>query len=274
MTVKTRSALAWGGGIAALLVVLAVVGVVVYGYAASPRWVGVADKTLWSWLDLLIIPFVLAVGGTVGGYFFTRSENRTAQAIAEKRAQDQAVQDYFNKMSELLLEDKHPLRKSKEDDEVRTLARARTLTVLKRLDAEHNSSVLEFLRDSDLIGETENPIILFGFANLRDVDLRGTFLALVDLRDVNLHGALLAGADLGGTNLNGADLREANLKGADLNSANLFGAILGGADLRDASLYGADLTLARLKDAKVSEEQLAESKSLEGATMPDGSKHD
>ncbi len=63
--------MAWGGGIAALLAVLAVVGVVVYGYAASSRWVGVADKTLWSWLDLLIIPFVLAVGGTVGGYFFS-----------------------------------------------------------------------------------------------------------------------------------------------------------------------------------------------------------
>ena len=162
---------------------LALIGAIVYGYAAKPGWTGVANKTLWDWLDLLIIPFVLAVGGTVGGYLFTRSESRTAQAIAERRAQDQALQEYLNKMSDLLLDDKHPLRESKEDDEVRKVARARTMTALKGLDAEHNSSVFAFLRDSDLIGETEDPIILFGLANLRNVDLRGIFLALVDLRE-------------------------------------------------------------------------------------------
>jgi hypothetical protein len=251
---------------------LALIGVIVYGYAAKPGWAGVANKTLWDWLDLLIIPFVLAVGGTVGGYFFTRSENRSAQAIAERRAQDQALQEYLNKMSDLLLDDKHPLRESKEDDEVRKLARARTLTALKGFDANHNSSVFEFLRDSDLIGETENPIILFGLANLRNVDLRGTFLALVDLRDANLQGAQ-QGSDLGGTQLDHADLRKADLRGADLTAAKLFDASLDGADLRRANLYGADLTAARLKGAKVSEEQLAACESLEGATMPDGSKH-
>jgi hypothetical protein len=49
---------------------------------------------------------------------------------------------------------------------------------------------------------------------------------------------------------------------------NLSSASLSGADLRFADLRGADLS-----DARVSNEQLDQADSLEGATMPDGSKH-
>jgi uncharacterized protein YjbI with pentapeptide repeats len=44
--------------------------------------------------------------------------------------------------------------------------------------------------------------------------------------------------------------------------------------LAGADLSGADLSVANLADAGVTAEQLDASKSLEGATMPDGSKHD
>ncbi len=49
----------------------------------------------------------------------------------------------------------------------------------------------------------------------------------------------------------------------------LVNADLSGADLSDADLSYVDLT-----GALVTEEQLAKCKSLKGATMPDGSKHD
>ena len=42
------------------------------------------DKPLWSWLEILIVPAALAVGG----YLFTRSENRRTQQIANQRAND------------------------------------------------------------------------------------------------------------------------------------------------------------------------------------------
>jgi hypothetical protein len=44
-------------------------------------------------------------------------------------------------------------------------------------------------------------------------------------------------------------------------------------DLHEADLQGADLQEANLQGAKVTEEQLADMRSLRGATMPDGSKH-
>jgi hypothetical protein len=92
-------------------------------------------KTLWDWLQLLIGPVMLSLA-TVA---FARQqdarqqriENKRAEAereLAEQRAQDEVLQAYLTQMSTLLLE--KDLRSSEEDSEVRTLARARTLTVL------------------------------------------------------------------------------------------------------------------------------------------------
>src|SRR3712207_9358116 len=58
-----------------------------------------SSKTLWDWLKLLIVPAVLAVGG----YLFTRSENRATQAVAERRAQDETLQAYLDQMSAMLI---------------------------------------------------------------------------------------------------------------------------------------------------------------------------
>ena len=46
------------------------------------------------------------------------------------------------------------------------------------------------------------------------------------------------------------------------------------ADLSRADLTGVDLAEANLEGAEVTAKQLAQVKSLKGATMPDGTKHD
>jgi uncharacterized protein YjbI with pentapeptide repeats len=48
------------------------------------------------------------------------------------------------------------------------------------------------------------------------------------------------------------------------------GANLSRADLREADLEGANLEGANLREAEVSDEQVAETRSLQGATMPNG----
>ena len=71
----------------------------------------------------------------------------------------------------------------------------------------------------------------------------------------------------------GASLQEACLWYADFREANLRSACLQGADLEQADLIGADLTGANLDGTLVTNEQLVQAKSLRGATMPDGTKH-
>lgn len=132
-------------------------------------------------------------------------------------------------------------------------------------------------------------------ANLKGADLKKANLSEADLSEANLNGKSkngktnLDGANMFEADLSGADLRGASLRGAKPIGANLEGAYLNGADLRDAdlrsadligaevaddaSLWGADLRRVDLTYAKVRKGQPAQSKSYEGATMPNGSKH-
>jgi hypothetical protein len=114
----------------------------------------------------------------------------------------------------------------------------------------------------------------FQGANLRDADLNGANLSGANLGGADLNGANLSDADLVGANLSGAHLLGADLSGANLSDADLAGAGLFFTNLIGANLSGADLSGANLTDAKVTDEQLAEAKSLKGATLPDGTKHE
>ena len=122
-------------------------------------------------------------------------------------------------------------------------------------------------------------------ATLQKANLQGAILDEADLREVILYGANLQEANLTGAYLQGAmllyptELSRANLQGADLQGANLQGANLKGAILYGAILYGAYLRgailqKANLEGAKVTDVQLAETLSLQGATMPDGKKYE
>jgi uncharacterized membrane protein len=216
---------------------------------AWPRWTGFRGMTVRDWLQLLIVPFALVVIGFV----FTAQQDARQQQIedqraeaerdlAEQRAQDEALQAYLDQMGSLLLE--KDLRTSEEGSEVRTLAEARTLTALQRLDADHNRIILRFLREAKLIHGGRS-VVRLTFADLK-------------------------GADLTGADLNSIDLEGADLRGADLRDANLSHTYLHRAHLEGANLQGADLRGAVLTDAKVIDDQLVEARSLEGATMPNG----
>lgn len=187
-------------------------------------------------------------------------------------------------MSDLLL-NQH-LSTSKPGDVVREVARERTLTTLRRLDADRNTILLRFLQDAHLIG-IQNAVINLSNADLSNDDLSGANLSGIDLSGTILNGALLYGADLsdallygadlGGAHLygahlsdalmtdailNGADLGGAHLSNATLSGAFLSGADLNGADLNSAHLNGADLSGADLNGADLSDADLSDARNL------------
>jgi uncharacterized protein YjbI with pentapeptide repeats len=262
------------------------------------RW-GFRGMTVRNWLELLVVPLVLLGIGLLFQIQQSEVEQRRLEAeqhIEEQRAQDEALQTYLEQMGQMLLDKDRPLRQSKEGDEVQLLARARTVTILRRLDSARNRDILQFLREARLVPsnryDIQEHIVKLDASNLSEANLKGanldsfslqgTDLSGADLRDAYLawsflHNAKLNGANLRGANLHGdpdqsgddadlsdADLSDANLSEADLSYDNLSSANLQGANLTDAVLRGANLS-----NAKVTSEQLAEAKSLEGATMPD-----
>jgi hypothetical protein len=247
--------------------------------------------TLWDWLKLLVVPAVIAGGGI----WFNRQQRERELAIAERRTQEEALQAYLDQMSDLLTpnKDRPSLYDKDPPDSLRSVARARTLTVLPRLDGVRKGRVVQFLYESGLIARKRSVLDLQG-ADLSGADLSGAVLSGAFLRSAYLRGADLKGADLDGTDLSSADLGGAYLTSADLREANLSaatlrGALLGGADLssadlRKADLSGADLSGADLSGADLSgadlnqargwtAEQLRGASSLEGATMPYGRKY-
>ena len=209
------------------------------------------EMTLRNWLELLIVPAVLAGGGV----WFNWAQKQREQAIEVQRAQDTALQAYLDHMAQLLID--QPLRRSQPGDDLSVVARARTLTVLGRLDGHRKSSVLQFLRESGLI-EKEQPVI----------DLKGADLSGTNLRSADLSGANLSGADLDNADLFGSNLRDADLSGVHLRNANLTFADLRGTNLTLAQLTDAVLTFAHLNDIDLSGTYLIDA-NLSGAYLVD-----
>jgi uncharacterized protein YjbI with pentapeptide repeats len=252
-------------------------------------WLGFGEDGEKTGLDLLqvLAAVSIPVAVVIMGSIFTASQSRSQQEaeeqraqaqqdVEEQRAQEVALQSYLEQMANLLMDKGLPA--SEEGDEVRTLARSRTLTTLSRVDAAHKKSIVQFLHESKLI-QGDQPVVMLQEADLRKADLYNVNLAdsnliVTNLSNADLRLATLNDANLIGTNLIEADLRQANLIEADLSLANLSGADLSDAYLRDAALIGSDLSNTDLSDAEVTQAQLEDAGSLEGATMPDGSNHD
>lgn len=205
---------ALGLAIVVSIVVLPILGFLVHSVENNNT--GFETKTFWDWMELLIIPVVL--GGIA--FFFQSTERDTERLIAANRMklereiatdrqQEAALQAYLDRMSELLLV--RELRTS-QNEEVRNVARIRTLTVLRGLDEARKAIVVLFLYESRLI--VDELIVDLTGADLSGVKLSGVELSRVNLSKVNLSGAKLSSTKLNDANLNGANLHSAKLSGA------------------------------------------------------------
>jgi hypothetical protein len=181
----------WAAGISFVALVFLLI---VLGYVQEWKWTGLVvdanypKRTLWDWLELLIVPAALAIGV----YWLNRRQTereREAQAaqrerergaqaaqrereleIERERAQDEALQAYLVHMSQLPLELQRLGDADRAQELLLQVARARTLTVLQRLDGRRKRSVLQFLTEGGLI-DRSNPVI-----GLRGADLSGAAL--------------------------------------------------------------------------------------------------
>lgn len=272
----------WGLLMVALVFVLVAGALLWFGYGQP--WTGFGpylnskgdwerEKTLWDWMELLLVPGVLAAGAAWFSWIQNKlqreAEERHVKASREietDRFREAALQDYVDRISDLVLE--KGLRESSSGTEVRDLARARTITVLRRLDGSRKGALLRFLHESGLVDGAQPAI------SLNRADLGNAYLARADLSGSNLGGTILREAFLEAAHLGGADLSEADLQGAILVPADLSGANLNRARLSMADLNLANLRRADLTGARVTDEQLEKAASLEGTTLPDGTVHE
>jgi uncharacterized protein YjbI with pentapeptide repeats len=231
-------------------VVVVIVGVILFGWEA-----GLSDRTLSDWIEFLIVPFGLAVVAFLfNSWRSARRRAMTDRGIAAESQRDEALQKYLDAMTYLMLH--WDLRNADPEDEVRTVARTRTLALLRRTDGERKGLVLRFLYQSNLIGK-DDAVVDLGDADLSGANLLDANLSGADLLDANLRGANLIHADLSGANLRNAKLVSADLSGARLSGADLLDVDLSVARLGDTDLSEADLRYARLSGADLSGARLS-----------------
>ncbi len=205
-----------------IIVLVGLIGLIFAGYWFNWDWTGFNEyvgpqvqqyqptKKLWDWLQLLIIPLVLAVAALL----FNRATTRTEQKIALDKQREDLLQAYLDRMSALLLEKSLVTSPS---EEARNVARVRTITILFQLDARRIGYVFAFLREAGLMSAKSNSNIV----SLSQANLSEAYLRFANLSKANLSEADLSGAYLNIANLSETNLSEANLSGARVTEEQL-----------------------------------------------------
>jgi uncharacterized protein YjbI with pentapeptide repeats len=245
---------------AALMVIGGVATLVIFIVVVMLLWRTGGAKAVSD--NAAVIGALVALGGvfTAQMVSIALEDQRTQEArdLEAQRVREAALQNYFEEVGELLIE--KPLRRASPGDNLSTVVRAQTLSVLEGLDPERKRILLQFLYESGLIYERKLVVSLVA-ANLNEVSLFKANLKGVNLSRANLSKANLSHADLNGANLSDANLSDANLSKASLSEANLGPILIGtnliGANLGEAYLSYAELSYANLHGADLSAANLS-----------------
>lgn len=209
-------------------------------------------KYLWDWMELLIIPLVLALLGV----WYSNSQKKNEMdiaakerevdreiaeasrnldlSIAEDRLQEATLQSFLDKITDLILTQN--LQMSETDSGARIIARARTITTIRSLNYQRNRILFSFLREAGLICGPK-----------ASISLKGADLSSAQLQTVNL-----SGLDLRGIILNNANLSEANISNSDLRQTSLFGTDLSYSEISNSNFEKANLHLTNFYKSNLS----------------------
>ncbi|MBX3085412.1 MAG: pentapeptide repeat-containing protein [Anaerolineae bacterium] len=284
-----------------LLCILLVAAVIVLLYGVE--WSGLQGKTVWDWLELIIVPLVLAGGGLflqrIESERVSRQEKlekqREERQIAREKQQardslmDSIFQSYLDDMSSLMI-----VNHLQTMLDIVTL-NSRQKTALSGNDALHEGYVAQLRQklssqesiDSEKLAAAVAVVTVARARtvtafNSLDVDRRnlmtdflretglvtgeqGTLLVDMGLSHMDLSGTNFYKFNLAEANLINSDLSEANFFQANLIHANLHGANLSGADIGDTDLHFVDLGDAYLKNAHLENVRFNEKTALPDA---------
>jgi len=232
------------------------------------RWTGFGDKKLIDYIQLVVLPFVLILGGQL----VSQAVNASARAQALEDAQESRLQEYLGQIATLAL-DRDLLRADLDRSRgvvIQEVTRARTLTALAGMDGPRKRFVVTFLYELGLING-HDPLLSLRTADLEDADLAGAQLFGINLEGASLsrttlERARLTSALLNGARLSSVNLRHALLVDARLNQADLRLAVLAESDASNASMFSADLRGADLREINLASANLRAA-DLRGATL-------
>jgi uncharacterized protein YjbI with pentapeptide repeats len=246
-----------------IIIILIIIGFIAFAIISDPpSWTGFGEskvdatripaKTLWDWLDLLIIPVTIGIIG----WLFSKIEKEKSKKREEERSQNETLESFLQTMTNLIIE--HKLQNTPTSQTL-AIARARINIAINNLNGERKGQVLQFLYESDLINIIPK-LSLLG-ANFQNAVLDEIVLGKSEIKGVYFNKSSIQNANLNGAIFTGCDFSEVNfsnslVKNVDLSYANLTKAKLINLDLTTVNFEGANLTKANLKESKILKKQL------------------
>lgn len=210
------------------------------------RWTGFKGKKLWDWLDLALVPLILASGAFLLDELATTREAR----IATERYQQDQLSKYFDLMTGsgqssqglltlILQEGEQGSSQKRKRKERIQIAQVRTLNTLRILGKQQKGDLVRFLYETGLISCNNSG------------DVKSSSCSSLSLQGADLRGAYLYTANLANANLKGADFTSADLSHANLIAANLFDAKFHKANLYKAGLHNSNYSNAKFCKTKM-----------------------
>ncbi len=224
-------------------------------------------RTLWDWLELLIIPIVLV--------FIAYWLNRRSQEIENKqkveqqskqdaqkkkefeqeedRKSEEALQNYIDRMTDLLLRGNHKIADSVDGSIIRKVARSMTINTLRVLGKfdRRQGLVILFLYESGLINKENSFIDLHG-ADAMDVQLNLATIESANLSDINFNEANFEYSILTNTDFSNSRFRLANFYSAFLENAQFYNSTIWISNLTSTSLTNANFSKSTLNETDFS----------------------
>lgn len=247
------------------------------------RWAdtGFENKTVWDWLQLIIIPTALAVSALLFNQLNAWKERETVEArrlqeqdMSQQRyEQDQTLakdmqcanvfQHYCDLMISLSLD--RSFFTSREGDVVRLVGRDQTILALMQIDGRRASFLFQILREAQSL-DAEHPLIDLNNADFSKVQWLDSSLSHLVLHHIRFRKACLQGCEFNEIVWHDIDFHQADLRQTSFVNAQITNVDFTGADLRGVNLYGATIINARWDGANLEGANLLEA-NLEGANL-------
>jgi uncharacterized protein YjbI with pentapeptide repeats len=244
-----------------LIVLLCYIGYLAF-LPEPPAWTGFGKstkddkiepaKTLFDWLDLLIIPLSLGLLG----WLYKEAEKSQAERSEKEKSRNESLNSFFNVITDL--QQKNDLS-GNPSNQAKAMAKTRINMTLSQLDGARKGQVLQFLYESDLIDVSPKLKLLganFNEAILDQIvlggsEIRGAFFKNTSIKDANLNGIIFNSCNLENANLSGSLVVNSNFAYTNLRNSKMKNM-----DLTTVEFEGADLTKADLRGSKIKQSQL------------------
>lgn len=228
------------------------------------------SKTLWDWLQLLLVPIILILGG----FWLNRSESRhslemqksindTNLSIEKERFEDGILNSYINDIAQMIINsDTAKLRTNR----IMAVYKIKTLTTLNRLNSERRNYLIQFLVDSkmlnywDFLSDFKNihvSGIFFNDVSFDDFKFIGSSISSSRFFSCSIQSSKSSHSDFTSSMFNDMKINIFDISSSKFIQSSLVKVIFSECKIKDSKFYGSKIQHSSLGNSTIESSDLS-----------------